>query len=146
MADARPTIQHDDAVAALVAGEEARQQQVLELIPSENYVSQDVLAALGSVFTNKYSESNLNDYLLTINNADADKNSIMLSLIYEKKNGELNTDKDYRSCLNNKILTSDKFNSYSTDKDKITAYYNQDDISYNMACANAYYISWVYYE
>ena len=72
-------------------------------------------------FTNKYSESNLNDYLLTINNADANKNSIMLSLIYEKKNGELNTDKNYRSCLNNKILTSDKFNSYSTDKDKITA-------------------------
>jgi glycine hydroxymethyltransferase len=28
----------------------------LELIPSENYVSQDVLKALGSVFTNKYSE------------------------------------------------------------------------------------------
>lgn len=97
-------------------------------------------------FTNKYSESNLNDYLLTINNADANKNSIMLSLIYEKKNGELNIDKNYRSCLNNKILNSDKFNSYSTDKDKITAYYNQDDISYNMACANAYYISWVYYE
>ena len=70
----------------------------------------------------------------------------MLSLIYEKKNGELNTDKNYRSCLNNKILNSDKFNSYSTDKDKITAYYNQDNISYNMACANAYYISWVYYD
>lgn len=70
----------------------------------------------------------------------------MLSLIYEKKNGELITDKNYKSCLNKKILNSDKFNSYSTDKDKITAYYNQDDISYNMACANAYYISWVYYE
>lgn len=97
-------------------------------------------------FTNKYSESNLNDYLLTINNADANKNSIMLSLIYEKKNGELIIDKNYKSCLNKKILNSDKFNSYSTDKDKITAYYNQDDISYNMACANAYYISWVYYE
>ena len=97
-------------------------------------------------FTNKYSESNLNDYLLTINNADADKDSIMLSLIYEKKNGKLIIDKNYKSCLNKKILNSDKFNSYSTDKDKITAYYNQDDISYNMACANAYYISWVYYE
>ena len=56
MAHNRPTIQHDDAVARLIAAEEVRQQQVIELIPSENYVSDDVLAALGSVFTNKYSE------------------------------------------------------------------------------------------
>lgn len=56
MADIRPTVQNDDAVARLIAGEEARQQEVIELIPSENYVSEDVLAALGSVFTNKYSE------------------------------------------------------------------------------------------
>lgn len=49
-------IQNDDAVAKLIAGEEERQKNVIELIPSENYVSQDVLAALGSVFTNKYSE------------------------------------------------------------------------------------------
>ena len=52
----RPKVQHDDAVAALIAGEEQRQHDVVELIPSENYVSEDVLAALGSVFTNKYSE------------------------------------------------------------------------------------------
>lgn len=56
MADKRPIIQHDDEVARLIAGEEARQQEVIELIPSENYVSDDVLAALGSVFTNKYAE------------------------------------------------------------------------------------------
>lgn len=56
MADTRPIIQHDDAVAKLIAGEEARQRTVIELIPSENYVSDDVLTALGSVFTNKYSE------------------------------------------------------------------------------------------
>lgn len=57
MADSkRPLIQNDDAVAALIAGEEQRQKDVIELIPSENYVSDDVLAALGSVFTNKYSE------------------------------------------------------------------------------------------
>lgn len=47
---------NDDAVAKLIAGEEQRQRDGLELIPSENYVSQDVLHALGSVFTNKYSE------------------------------------------------------------------------------------------
>lgn len=46
----------DDAVAALIASEEQRQRDGLELIPSENYVSRDVLSALGSVFTNKYSE------------------------------------------------------------------------------------------
>lgn len=46
----------DDAVQALIEGEIKRQQDGLELIPSENYVSNDVLTALGSVFTNKYSE------------------------------------------------------------------------------------------
>ncbi len=46
----------DTTVARLIAAEEERQKNVLEMIPSENYVSQDVLTALGSVFTNKYSE------------------------------------------------------------------------------------------
>ncbi len=47
---------NDDAVWQLITGEIQRQQDGLELIPSENYVSRDVLTALGSVFTNKYSE------------------------------------------------------------------------------------------
>jgi glycine hydroxymethyltransferase len=46
----------DVDVAAAIAGEEKREREGLELIPSENYVSRDVLDALGSVFTNKYSE------------------------------------------------------------------------------------------
>jgi glycine hydroxymethyltransferase len=46
----------DTDVARLIAGEEQRERDGLELIPSENYVSRDVLSALGSVFTNKYSE------------------------------------------------------------------------------------------
>lgn len=46
----------DTQIATYIAGEEARQRDGLELIPSENYVSRDVLTALGSVFTNKYSE------------------------------------------------------------------------------------------
>lgn len=46
----------DDIVAALIAAEEKRQREGLELIPSENYVSRDVLDAMGSIFTNKYSE------------------------------------------------------------------------------------------
>lgn len=47
---------NDTQVADLIAGEERRERDGLELIPSENYVSRDVLTALGSVFTNKYSE------------------------------------------------------------------------------------------
>src|SRR3989344_7340512 len=46
----------DKAVGALIKGEIKRQAEGLELIPSENYVSKDVLEANGSVFTNKYSE------------------------------------------------------------------------------------------
>jgi glycine hydroxymethyltransferase len=46
----------DTKIAAFIAGEEKREREGLELIPSENYVSRDVLTALGSIFTNKYSE------------------------------------------------------------------------------------------
>ncbi len=46
----------DTQIAQLIAAEEKRQREGLELIPSENYVSRDVLDAMGSVFTNKYSE------------------------------------------------------------------------------------------
>lgn len=46
----------DDQIAKLIELEEKRQREGLELIPSENYVSRDVLTAMGSVFTNKYSE------------------------------------------------------------------------------------------
>jgi glycine hydroxymethyltransferase len=46
----------DRQVQTLISNEIKRQQDGLELIPSENYVSRDVLKALGSVFTNKYSE------------------------------------------------------------------------------------------
>ncbi|MDR2063862.1 MAG: serine hydroxymethyltransferase [Candidatus Nomurabacteria bacterium] len=47
---------NDKAIWGLIKAEEARQRDGLELIPSENYVSKDVLSAMGSVFTNKYSE------------------------------------------------------------------------------------------
>lgn len=45
-----------DIIRSLIEKELARQRSGLELIPSENYVSAAVLDALGSVFTNKYSE------------------------------------------------------------------------------------------
>ncbi len=46
----------DKVVADLIAAEEKREREGLELIPSENYVSRDVMDAMGSIFTNKYSE------------------------------------------------------------------------------------------
>ena len=45
-----------DPVFTLIHQEEVRQSDGLELIPSENYVSAEVLKAMGSVLTNKYSE------------------------------------------------------------------------------------------
>lgn len=45
-----------DLVFDLIDQETKRQSEGLELIPSENYVSKDVLAAMGSILTNKYSE------------------------------------------------------------------------------------------
>lgn len=46
----------DKVVADLIAAEEQREREGLELIPSENYVTRDVMNAMGSIFTNKYSE------------------------------------------------------------------------------------------
>jgi glycine hydroxymethyltransferase len=46
----------DPEVAEAIAGETRRQAETLELIASENFVSEAVLEAVGSVFTNKYAE------------------------------------------------------------------------------------------
>lgn len=46
----------DQEVFSAITGEETREAEGLELIPSENYVSAAVREAMGSVFTNKYSE------------------------------------------------------------------------------------------
>ncbi|MGE3962432.1 MAG: serine hydroxymethyltransferase [Dehalococcoidia bacterium] len=48
--------QVDPEVAEIIRFEERRQQQVLEMIPSENYASAAVMEAVGSVLTNKYAE------------------------------------------------------------------------------------------
>lgn len=48
--------EQDGDVYAAITGEEKREEEGLELIPSENYVSRAVREAMGSVFTNKYSE------------------------------------------------------------------------------------------
>jgi len=46
----------DPQIAEAIKKELIRQQHVIELIPSENFVSRAVLEALGTVLTNKYSE------------------------------------------------------------------------------------------
>jgi glycine hydroxymethyltransferase len=48
--------QRDPEIAAIIEHEQQRQTETLEMIASENYASAAVLAATGSVFTNKYAE------------------------------------------------------------------------------------------
>ena len=52
----RPMYEVDPEVAAAIDHEAIRQHEGLELIASENFVSEAVLEAAGSVFTNKYAE------------------------------------------------------------------------------------------
>ncbi len=56
MLDTKTPAISDDAIAAAIGRELDRQQDQIELIASENIVSRDVLAAQGSVLTNKYAE------------------------------------------------------------------------------------------
>ncbi|MFT3879568.1 MAG: serine hydroxymethyltransferase [Gemmatales bacterium] len=51
-----PILDHDPEVWQAIAGEQRRQQEGLELIASENYTSSAVMAAQGTVLTNKYAE------------------------------------------------------------------------------------------
>ncbi|MGA2687545.1 MAG: serine hydroxymethyltransferase, partial [Candidatus Korobacteraceae bacterium] len=52
----RSLAEADPQIAEAVENEERRQHEGLELIASENFVSEAVLEAAGSVFTNKYAE------------------------------------------------------------------------------------------
>jgi len=47
---------NDPILAELIDLEANRQETEIELIASENYVSEDVLEANGSILTNKYAE------------------------------------------------------------------------------------------
>ncbi len=49
-------MQTDNAIFDLIAAEHRRQKDGIELIASENYVSDDVMRAMGSCLTNKYAE------------------------------------------------------------------------------------------
>jgi glycine hydroxymethyltransferase len=47
-------VQSDTELFAIIADEKERQNTTLQLIASENFASREVLAATGSVLTNKY--------------------------------------------------------------------------------------------
>ena len=49
----------DSQIFDLIAQERGRQTRGIELIASENFVSDSVMAAMGSVLTNKYAEYSL---------------------------------------------------------------------------------------
>jgi len=53
---ARPLGEADPEVAAILADEERRENEGIELIASENFTSRAVMEAQGSVLTNKYAE------------------------------------------------------------------------------------------
>src|SRR6202161_2822935 len=53
---AKPLSQVDPAVYELIRKETRRQDGQIELIASENFTSEAVLEATGSIFTNKYAE------------------------------------------------------------------------------------------
>ena len=88
-----------DIIFSLIDQEKIRQSKGLELIPSENYVSADVLKAMGTVLTNKYSEGypsfqDLEDYDPT------DESKIVADLPnYRYYGGQTNIDKIERLAI-----------------------------------------------
>ena len=107
------------------------------------------------LYTSKYSDSNFYEFLKTLDSEDADSKSILIALYYEKKDGsKLDTlvKGGYNACLKTNIMDDFKNNHCPEcegidDYEEIKKIYdNQDEISYNMKCENAYYLSWVYYE
>ncbi len=49
-------MKQDNAIFELIEREHVRQKEGIELIASENYVSDEVMRAMGSCLTNKYAE------------------------------------------------------------------------------------------
>lgn len=49
-------MERDNQIFSLIANERERQMHGIELIASENFVSDQVMEAMGSVLTNKYAE------------------------------------------------------------------------------------------
>ncbi|MCL2173983.1 serine hydroxymethyltransferase [Candidatus Saccharibacteria bacterium] len=86
----------DQKVFELIDNEMKRQRGGLELIPSENYVSAQVLSAMGSVFTNKYSEGYPN-----FSDLDSDESMIATEILPNHRyyGGQTNTDRVERLAI-----------------------------------------------
>ena len=87
-----------DIVFTLIDKEKERQSDGLELIPSENYVSKDVLEAMGSVLTNKYSEGYPS--FEGINEWSEDKIADEVLSNYRYYGGQPNVDRIERLAIN----------------------------------------------
>ena len=87
-----------DPVFDLITQEKTRQREGLELIPSENYVSREVLAAAGSILTNKYSEG----YPSFQGIPSDDESDIAKDILpnYRYYGGQMNVDRIERLAIN----------------------------------------------
>jgi len=86
-----------DSVFDLIDQEKTRQKEGLELIPSENYVSAEVLKAMGSILTNKYSEGYPS--FEGINDWDEDQISEKILPNYRYYGGQKNVDRIERLAI-----------------------------------------------
>lgn len=86
-----------DLIFDLIESEKTRQKEGLELIPSENYVSADVLKAMGSILTNKYSEGYPS--FEGINDWDEKKIAKEILPNYRYYGGQMNVDRIERLAI-----------------------------------------------
>ena len=87
----------DKNIFELIEAETKRQRDGLELIPSENYVSSEVLSAMGSILTNKYSEGYPDFIGLTDWSDEKIAETILPSRRYY--GGQVNTDRIERLAI-----------------------------------------------
>lgn len=90
-----------DVIFDLINEEKTRQSEGLELIPSENYVSADVLAAMGSILTNKYSEGYPSFKGVGYSENEWDESKIATEILpnYRYYGGQTNVDRIERLCI-----------------------------------------------
>ncbi len=90
-----------DIVFDLINQEKNRQRKGLELIPSENYVSAEVLEAMGSILTNKYSEGYPNFKGTGYGDKEWSEDKIAEEILpnYRYYGGQTNIDRIERLCI-----------------------------------------------
>ncbi len=90
-----------DKIFELINEEKLRQTEGLELIPSENYVSADVLTAMGSILTNKYSEGYPDFRGTEFNDEEWSEEKIAAEILpnYRYYGGQVNIDRIERLAI-----------------------------------------------